>query len=144
MIMGKDSEFYKEKKKNQLLRLREINSRLPGFAVDYLYSKELTTQTSTLISYGYDLLTFFSFLQEVNPVYKNKEIKDFSISDIANLTSQDIVEFQRFLELNLSKENPHENGKKAIARKMSPLRGLYKYHHTHKNIVENPTKSACI
>ena len=69
--MGKDSEFYKDKKKKQLLRLRELIARLPGFAVDYIYSKELTTQTSTLISYSYDLITFFEFLQDRNPIYKD-------------------------------------------------------------------------
>lgn len=136
--MGKDSEFYKGKKKEQILRLREILTRLPSFAKDYIYSKELTTQTSTLISYGYDLLTFFSFLQEKNPLYAAKEIRDFTISDISALVSEDIVEYQRFLELNGSEENPHENGKKAIARKMSPLRGLFKYHYERKNIKENP------
>ena len=47
--MGKDSEFYKDKKKKQLLRLRELLMLLPGFAVDYIYSKEVSTQTSTLI-----------------------------------------------------------------------------------------------
>ena len=34
----------------------------------------------------------------------------------------------------------HENGKKAIARKMAPLRGLFKYHYIRKNIPEDPTQ----
>ena len=136
--MGKDSDFYKSKKKDQILRLREILSRLPGFAVDYIYSKELSTQTSTLISYGYDLLTFFSYLREANPIFSSIEIKDFTLDHLKNISSQDIVEYQRFLALNESDENPHENGVKAIARKMSPLRGLYKYHYIQKNIKENP------
>ncbi len=136
--MGKDSDFYKDKKKKQLLRLREIINRLPGFCVDYIYSKELTTQSSTLISYGYDLLTFLSFLKEKNPVFSSIDLKNITLADIAKLSPQDIIEYQRFLELNDSGANPHENNKKAIARKMSPLRGLYKYHYQHKNISENP------
>lgn len=136
--MGKDSQFYKDKKKNQILRLRELLKQLPGFAVDYIHSKELTTQTSTLVSYSYDLITFFEFLTQENPVFRNKEIKDFTLSDISGLVSEDIVEYQRYLELNISEINPHENGKKAIARKMSPLRGLFQYHHERKNLKENP------
>lgn len=136
--MGKDSDFYKDKKKKQLIRLRELLQRLPGFVVDYLHSKELTTQTSTLISYAYDLLVFFEFLQEQNPIFKNKDIKSFTLEDVSGLVSEDIVEFQRYLELSLSDNHPHENGKKAIARKMSPLRGLFHYHHVRKNISENP------
>ena len=61
--MGKDSSYYKDKAKTQKIKLRELIAELPSFASDYIYSKELTAQTSTLISYCYDLLTFFRFLQ---------------------------------------------------------------------------------
>ncbi len=65
--MGKDSEFYKDKGKTQTLKLRELLSQLPQPAVDFIHSKEVTSQTSTLVSYCYDLLTFFRFLKEKNP-----------------------------------------------------------------------------
>ena len=54
--MGKDSEFYKNKSKSQKVKLRELLGRLPKCATDYIYSKEMTTQPSTLVSYSYDLL----------------------------------------------------------------------------------------
>ena len=56
--MGKDSAFYKDKAKQQKILLRSLIKQLPGPASDFIYSKEMTTQTSTLISYCYDLLTF--------------------------------------------------------------------------------------
>jgi hypothetical protein len=105
--MGKDSEFYKDKKKKQLLRLRELIARLPGFAVDYIYSKELTTQTSTLISYSYDLITFFEFLQDRNPIYKDVKTQDFTLDMIKSLTTEDIIEFQRYLQLNIGEGKYH-------------------------------------
>ena len=37
--MGKDSEFYKEKNRKQKMKLRELLTELPGFAVDYIHSK---------------------------------------------------------------------------------------------------------
>ncbi len=136
--MGKDSEFYKDKKKKQLLRLRELLTLLPGFAVDYIYSKEVSTQTSTLISYSYDLITFFEFLQDKNPMWRDVKIKDFTLDMMKSLTSEDIIEFQRYLQLNIGEGKYHENGKKAVARKMAPLRGMFLYHYQHKNIPENP------
>lgn len=136
--MGKDSAFYKDKKKGQTMRLRENLKKLPGFAVDYIYSKELSSQVSTLISYSYDLLTFFTFLIERNPLFKHKSTKDFVLEDLKDITSQDIMEYQRYLSLSDDDETPHENGVKAIARKLSPLRGLYSYHMKQKNIKENP------
>jgi len=135
--MGKDSAYYKEKKKTQTLKLRELMQQLPNCAKDYIYDKQITSQTSTLVSYAYDLLTFFRFLQYSNPTFAKKEIHGFTIEDLSNLASEDISEYQRYLELNEAGEK-HENGKKAIARKMSPLRGLFQYHLEHGHIEKNP------
>lgn len=137
--MGKDSEYYKEQKKQQTLRLRELLSELPGFAKDFIHSKELRTQTSTLVSYSYDLLTFFRFLTYSNPIYKDCDIKKLLVHDIQELSSEDIMEYQRYLELNTDPETElHENGKRAIARKMSALRGMYQYLYLHEYIERNP------
>ncbi|MCR4694043.1 MAG: tyrosine-type recombinase/integrase, partial [Pseudobutyrivibrio sp.] len=137
--MGKDSDFYKSKTKNQKLKLRELISQLPKPAADYIYSKEQTTQPSTLISYCYDLLTFFRFLQANNPTITGTDIKKIDYSLLNQITSDDIVEYQRYLELNVIGEQ-HENGKKAIARKMSPLRSMYKYNLIRENVEHDPTQ----
>ena len=139
--MGKDSEFYKEKKNNQTLRLRALLKELPGFVADYIYSKEMTSQTSTLVSYCYDLITFFNYIIESNPMYKGMKPVDFKLDILEKITSEDIAEYQRYLELDIAKDHKtiHENGKRAIARKMAPLRGLYHYHLIHKHIKEDPT-----
>ncbi len=135
--MAKDSAFYKDKTKQQKLKLRELISELPGCAQNYIYSKELTSQPSTLISYCYDLLTFFRFLKDRNPTLSSLEVSKIPLSALSKLTSEDIIEYQRYLELNVDGEQ-HENGKKAIARKLSPLRGFFQYHYEHKNIDDNP------
>ena len=136
--MGKNSEFYKEKQKKLTITLRNLIKELPPCAVDYIHSKELTTQTSTLVSYCYDLLTFFRFLKEANPSFKNKKIGSFSYKQIESLNAEDIIEYQRYLALNTDEGDYHENGKKAIARKMAPLRGMFLYHFQHENIKKNP------
>ncbi len=43
-----------QKQRSQKVKLRGLIDQLPSFAADYIYSKELTTQPSTLISYCYD------------------------------------------------------------------------------------------
>lgn len=135
--MGKDSQFYKDKAKNQKIKLRMLLDQLPQYAIDYIHSKELSTQTSTLISYSYDLLSFFRFLQEKNPVISHYEIKNIPLSVLEQLDPEDIMEYQRYLELNVDGEF-HENCKKSIARKMSPLRGLYQYQLERERIKRNP------
>ena len=65
--MGKDSAYYKEKRRNQLLKLKELKTILPGFATAFLNDRELITQPSTLVSYAYDLLTFFRYFLQMLP-----------------------------------------------------------------------------
>ena len=98
-----------DEKKDQLLKLRELLNEVPMCARDYIYDKQITSQTSTLVSYTYDLLTFFRFLQQNNPYFANKAILDFKIDELALLSSEDINEYQRYLELNVVGEK-HENG----------------------------------
>ena len=136
--MGKDSEFYKDKKKAQTIRLRELLIQLPPCAVDYIHSKEVTSQVSTLVQYSYDLITFFTFMKDQNPVFRNKDPKEISVDLISKISPEDILEYQRYLELNVDRNHYHENGKKAIARKMSPLRGMFKFLLVYKKIKENP------
>ena len=137
--MGKDSEFYKNKSKQQKLKLRELILQLPKPAVDFIHSKEQTTQPSTLISYCYDLLTFFRFLESSNPTITGMDIKKIAYSVLDKITPDDLEEYQRYLELNVIGEQ-HENGKKAIARKMSPLRSMYKYLLQREFVSKDPTQ----
>jgi site-specific recombinase XerD len=138
--MGKDSEFYKDKKRKQTLRLRELLLGLPQCARDYIQSKEVTAQPSTLVQYSYDLLIFFQFLKDNNPLVRNTPIKDIRVDILDRIDPKDIVEYQRYLELNVDKLHYHESGKRAIARRMAPLRGMYKYLVRNKDIKNNPTE----
>ncbi|SDH43892.1 Site-specific recombinase XerD [Pseudobutyrivibrio sp. 49] len=137
--MGKDSEFYKNKSRDQKIKLRELEALLPKPAQDYILSKEQNAQPSSLISYCYDLLTFFRFLADKNPTITGNEIKKIDYKLLDKITPEDIEEYKRYLELNTIGEQ-HENGKKAIARKLSPLRGMYKYLFQRDYISKDPTQ----
>lgn len=68
--MGIDSEYYKEKNKKKLIKLRQLESVMPPYVVSYLNDKELSSQINTVIAYAYDLQTFFRFLTEKNNLLK--------------------------------------------------------------------------
>ena len=82
MHMAKDSEHYKLKERKQKQLYHELLAQLPPCARDYLRDKDLTTQVSTRISYAYDLLTFFRYIKNVNPIYKETEINRFDYEDL--------------------------------------------------------------
>lgn len=138
--MAKGSEHYKQKERHQKEIYHDLMAQLPPCAKDYLRDKDLTTQISTRISYAYDLLMFFRYIKNQNPLFKNKEIKDISYDDLKFFQSEDISEYQHYLEFSTeaSDGEAHENSKRSIARKMTCLRGLYEYHIKHENIEHNP------
>ena len=138
--MAKDSEHYKNKTRHQREIYHDLLLELPSCARDFLRDKDLTTQISTRVSYAYDLLTFFRYLIHANPSFKDKATKDFTDADLACLQPDDIHEYLHYLEFSTASadgEN-HENGKRAIARKMAPLRGLYEYMLKHERLEKNP------
>lgn len=138
--MAKDSEHYKSKAHHQKEIYNELLSQLPPCAKVYLRDKDLTTQISTRISYAYDLLTFFRYIKNANPRYKDMDITAFDCFDLARFTADDISEYQHYLEFSSEARDgeSHENGKRSIARKMAPLRGLYEYHVIRENLQKNP------
>lgn len=138
--MARGSEHYKQKERHQKETYHDLLAQLPPCARDYLRDKDLTTQISTRISYAYDLLMFFRYIKNQNPLFKNKDIKDISYDDLKYFQSEDISEYQHYLEFSTvaADGEAHENEKRSIARKMTCLRGLYEYHIKHENIDHNP------
>ena len=122
------------------VRLRNVLSELPPFARDYFRAIEPTTSSKTRISYAYDLRIFFNYLIENNPMYKNYQIKDFTLDDLDRLESVDIEEYQEYLKLYDSDDKIVVNTEKGLARKMSSLRSLYNYFYKRQVIKNNPAQ----
>ena len=143
--MGINSEYYKEKNKKRLTKLKEIEKALPPYVVSYLDDKELSSQINTVIAYAYDMQTFLKFLTERNTLLKNTAIKDISIDFLENLTFEDINEYQRYLRFNDpsdGSESEHQNQDKGIARRMAALRGFFEFACLHQYMKNNPTIGA--
>ncbi len=140
--MGADSEYNRRLHIKRLEKLHMLEDQLPVYCLSFLDDKELTSQINTVISYAYDLITFFEFLKEKNPILKNTEsIKDINIEILDELSFEDINEFQRYLTFN-NGENKHLNKEKGIARRMSAVRGFYEFMCIHHFLKNNPTIGA--
>lgn len=129
------------------LQLREVLKTLPPFAKSYFRAMEPTTSTKTRISYAYDIRTFFRYLKEANPLFKNKEITELKVDVLDQLDAVDIEEYQEFLkvyEIDKSmagavRDAQITNGERGLKRKMSALRSFYAYYYKHQMIEKNPT-----
>ena len=138
--MAETRNYHDQTKIDYTLRLRELLTTLPPFARDFFRGIENTSSIRTRINYAYDIRVFFHFLMENNPVYKNCSITDFKLSDLENLTPQDLEEYMEYLKVyKRDDEELITNGEKGLARKMSALRTFYAYFYKRQMIEKNPT-----
>ena len=136
--MAQQKNYYVQKQHEYKEKLAELKKILPIYVVPYLEDKELTVQISTVVAYAYDLLTFFNYLIQENPLCHGMEPRDVPLDILEKLTFSDINEYQLYLKLS----NDHQNGEKGIARRMAPLRGFFTYAYARGDIGQNPTAQA--
>ena len=136
----KRTTYHEQLTVDNTLKLRQLLKRLPSFAKDYFRAIEPTTSTKTRISYAYDLIVFFRFLTDENPVYKEYKPNDFKVSDLDTLQAVDIEEYMEYLKVySDDNENLVTNGERGLKRKMSALRSFYLYYYKREMIKNNPT-----
>lgn len=132
------NQYYEDLKESQILKIKELKSQLPAYTHDFIDDKRRTRQPSTALAYTYDLMTFFRYLKEMNPSLKNTEIRDIPLELIQQLDFRDINEYQDYLELNKG-TNYHKNETRAINRRLSALRGFYRYGCSHGILEKDAT-----
>lgn len=133
--------YYEQIDIENTTRLRELISTLPPFVTTFFRGIEQTTASRTRIAYAYDLRIFFHFLQETNPYFKNKELKDISIDDLDKLKVFDIEEYMEYLKYYSNDEHDtygKVNKERGISRKISSLKAFYNYFYKSEMIKTNP------
>ncbi len=112
---------------------------IPDFCVQYLLSLQVVRSLSplTVREYYLDLRTFFRYLKVGDTLspddFDKIDASDYSLSDLRQVT---LSKLHEYLAFRLSERN---NSARSRMRKISSLRGLYKYLMTQKLISENPT-----
>ena len=139
-----ESQFYQDKERNLIINYRELSNALPNYVSAFLKSKELIVKYSTLIAYAYDIQTFLHYLTTQNPLLSKTTINKIPIDVIDNLNESDIEEFQRYLRFSSSDDSKTQNSNKAIARKMTSIRGLFKFLEQKEYIKKNITNQVAM
>ena len=139
--------YHSERDTQNVLQLREVLKDFPPFAKQYFLAQEGSKESRTRLSYAYDIRTFFRYLQENNPVLRDREIRSWDVSILDDLTATDIDEYKSFLSvysvneslMGTPKENSFTNGEFGLKRKMSALRSFYAFYYKREMIKTNPT-----
>ena len=137
----KELSYHEKKKIDNVQKLREIELKLPAFVKSFFRGIEPVTESRTRIAYAEDLKVFFEFVRENNPEFSKKEFSQMTDpSVLEKFTADDIEEFLEYLKFYESPDGKQfTNSEAGIKRKISSLRAMYNYYHSHKFINENPT-----
>lgn len=110
-------------------KLNELLKELPKFCNDFFrYLDTRNTSSRTRLAYAYDLRLFFQFLQQNNPVYQKKPMREIPIQVLDQLTPTDIEEYLAYLSFYETTAGTEQtNGEKGKSRKLSSLRTMYNY-----------------
>ncbi len=131
--------YHEQEDKRIYKKMHELMDVLPPFCRTFFTGIEPRTEARTRLAYAYDLSIFFSYLKQVNPLYKDYELKDFTLDDVSNVSVHDIEEYMEYLKYRPDDEDDEiANKENGIKRKVSSLKSLYRYLYENEMIEKNP------
>ena len=132
--------YHEQKNIEYTKKLRLYLSELPTYVTTFFRGIEPNTQPRTRLAYAIDLKVFFEWLQQANPLFRDKTVRDISLSDLESVETFDLEEYMEYLKLRDTDDGLEiTNSDTAIKRKMSALRGLYGYLFKNEMISTNPS-----
>ncbi len=133
-----NKRYYDEQQKQYILKIRLVLDTLPPFCRQFFRSIEDYTSAKTRLAYAYDIRLFFEFLHDVNPICKKKEIIEYPLSLLDEITRSDIEEYLSYLSYYIKDGKEYTNDERGKKRKLSALRSFYNYYFEGEYIKSNP------
>lgn len=112
----KEKTYHEKINIDNELKLRELLQALPFFCKEYFIGIEPTTSSRTRIAYAYDLGVFFEYMHTNNPYCQKQTIREFPLSILDQIKSQDIEEYLHWLKYYIKDDVEHTNNERGISR----------------------------
>jgi len=129
-----NTNYHDQQNIKNITKMREVLETLPKFCKQFFRGIETTTSARTRLGYALDLRIFFEFLHEKNSVLKDKEITEYRLSILDDLTREDIEEYMDYLSYYEKEGKVYTNDERGKARKLASLRSFYHYYYTSELI----------
>ena len=134
------SNYYTQRNNKNLETIERLLDELPAFCYDYFLAIDSQTSTLTRLNYAHDLRIFFYYLQE-KKFRKHKSINEITLTDLEQVSSNDIDYFLGFLSHYSFYGKEHTCTERTKARKLSSVRAMFKYFFNKNMIaVDNASK----
>ena len=134
----KEKAYHEDQDIKNELKVREMLKSLPPFCSQFFIGIEPRTSSRTRLAYAYDLMVFFDYIHENNPIYKKMDIREFPISILDEIKPVDIEEYVYHLKIYEKDGVAHANGERGVKRKLASLRTFYNYYFKKELIDTNP------
>lgn len=131
-------KYHETESKKNILKLRTKLSGLPAYCKEFILNLETTTTARTRLGYVQDLQTFFYFLTQMNPNFKNMSIQEIPLQELDRLSIADIDEYMSWLDLYYHGDKENQNHNAGKYRKLSSLRTFYNYFCKVERLKNNP------
>ena len=136
--------YHKELNERNNFQIKDLLKILPPYCTPFINSLADSHSSNTRKKYVYYLNTFFFFLTQTNPLFKDKKPNEIPLSALGELQAVDIEEYLAWLSAyhmpnssgKLIRYSNAPAGKKA---KLSALRTFYDYLLRHGYLDKDPT-----
>ncbi len=134
------NNYFEMRDMENLTKIREMAFVLPDFCFEFFRGIEQTTTPLTRLGYARDIKIFLEFLSTNIPVFKNKEIINFTYADLAKVTSTHIEIYLSYLTMYKNNGKIFKNKDYSRSRKLSSVRSMFKYFFKKGKLESNVTE----
>lgn len=128
--------YFQDRDRKNLAKLRELRDKLPAFCREYFVSVSSRFSVLTRLAYARDLLIFFDYLCRFTDCGASTP-SDFTLEMLDQLKAFHIEEYMDYLSAYEYNGTEYHNGPQAKLRKVSSVRSLFKYLYSRDYLSEN-------
>ncbi len=137
--MGDKSSYHEQVKIRNIVKLREMEKKLPSFCTIFFRGINDRVSTRTLVSYAYDLTIFFNYINEniLDKAYDN--ICDMKLEVLEKVEKFDLENYLEYLAYYENNDGlARTNNERGKGRKLSSVKSMYNYFYESELIKTNP------
>lgn len=137
--MASNKNYVEQMNNKYAKQLNNLLDKMPDFCVEYFDSLEFNKQARTKIAYALDIKGFFEYLIDDTKKFSKYNIKDFKVTDLDEITGQDISNYLRYIKSYNRHGKDVSNSASSAKRKLCALRRFYNYYFRYEFIKTNPS-----
>lgn len=137
--MASNKNYVEQMNNKYAKQLNNLLDKMPDFCMEYFDSLEFNKQARTKIAYALDIKGFFEYLIDDTKKFSKYNIKDFKVSDLDEITGQDISNYLRYIKSYNRHGKDVSNSASSAKRKLCALRRFYNYYFRYEFIKTNPS-----